>query len=103
MPLQARKIALHATVILGVLIAVGAEPSRSQRVLVISPEWLGYPNPAAVIAAAEGAIVSIKSSGVVAVGFSDAPGFVQRLYSAGALLVWDGSSVSGCEETKKGN
>ncbi|MGE0022579.1 MAG: hypothetical protein AB7S70_02985 [Hyphomicrobium sp.] len=89
------KIALNATAVVAVLLAAATHPAAGGDVLVISPPWLGHPDALAVIAAADGRIVGGAATNAIAVGRSDDPAFVSRLYGSGALLVWN-ARFAGC-------
>jgi len=91
------KIALNAMAVAAVLLAAATHPAEGGDVLVISPPWLGHPNALAVIAAADGWIVAGTTASAFAVGRSEDPAFVSRLYGSGALLVWSARFV-GCGE-----
>jgi hypothetical protein len=93
---DARKIVLNAAVVGAVLLAAATQPVPGQSVVVVAPTWFGNPGALAVIAKADGAIVGGETSAAIAVGFSDDPAFVTRLYGAGALLVWNAALLLAC-------
>ena len=95
------KIAINAAVLGGVLFLAATHPASGEKVLVISPTWLGYPGAISVIASADGAIVGGDTSSSFAIAFSDDPSFASRLYQAGALLVWSARVFMACDDTSK--
>lgn len=90
------KIALNGILIGGIMLAASLNVAASGKVLVISPRWLGFPGAFAAIAKADGSILSEGNSDAVAVGFSDDPAFVSRLYRFGALFVFSAPNAAGC-------
>jgi hypothetical protein len=83
-------VALVACGWLAVVIALtfGSAPGKSMAVIGPPSQTL------AVIAKANGRILS--ASDYVTIARSDEPGFVARLYAAGALLVLDAEQAGGC-------
>lgn len=86
----------NIVVVAAVLVAVAGEPRASGAVLVLSPSWLGYRSAVHVVAGADGSIVAVNASNTAAIGVSADPRFVEKLYGAGALLVWRAPGLSAC-------
>jgi hypothetical protein len=63
--------------------------------VVITPKWLGFSGALAVIARADGAIVTADRSGTDAVGYSEDRAFVARPYKEGALLAFNAPNPAG--------
>ncbi len=68
---------------------------RSEAVAVLGRPGGGIGETVAIVAAAGGELVRPGPAGLV-VARSDAPGFVRRLYDAGAWLVLDPLVAGGC-------
>ncbi|BCM85977.1 hypothetical protein [Methylobacterium indicum] len=68
---------------------------RSDAVAVLGRPGAGIGEAAAIVAAAGGRLVRAGPAGLV-VARSEAPGFVRRLYGAGAWLVLDPLVAGGC-------
>lgn len=82
--------------VLGVLLVAAGGPRASGNVLVFSPRWLGFPSAFAVVSKAEGIIVAANAADSVAIGQSSDPRFTDKLYRAGALLVWRAPGFTSC-------
>ena len=74
-------------IIFALLFGANLGGGSSKFLLVVAPEWLGYPSAASVIAAADGAIVREGRMSSIAVGFSEDPLFRVRLAKQGAFFV----------------
>ena len=82
--------------LVGVTVAGLAPRDPSGQVAVIAPPWYGFDETAALVAGVEGAIVEEGGFGNVLIAQSTEPGFVRRLYGAGAWLVLDPMVLRGC-------
>lgn len=89
-------IGMNGMLVLAVLAVATAHPTASDKVLVLSPQWLGYRAAFEVVSHADGSIVAASLSDDVAVGFSTDPHFVRKLYGAGAMLVLRAPGVTPC-------
>lgn len=69
---------------------------RSERVAVVVAPWSPPVRIMDVVRQADGSLVGASRLSWVVVSEGKSAGFVQRLYAAGALLVLDGSFLSGC-------
>lgn len=82
--------------VLGVLLLAAGHPQTPGEVIVLSPHWLGFPSAFGVIAEADGIIVAANDADSAAIGLSSDPHFADKLYQAGALLVWRAPTFASC-------
>ena len=68
-------------------VAARIAPIGDAPVAILAPALDGGATAARVVAAAGGTLVEVARGGMMVIARSDAPGFVRRLYAAGALLV----------------
>lgn len=89
-------VLVNGLLVLGVLLSVASSPRTSDQLLVLSPGWLGFPSAFVVISQANGAVVASNEADSVAIGQSTDPGFADKLYQSGALLVWRAPTFASC-------
>jgi hypothetical protein len=82
-------------------IAMALAPRDGAPVAVIAAPWAGA-SAAAILAAADGRLVEAAANRLVAIGIDEAPGFAERLYGAGALLVLDARAMLLCSRRDGG-
>lgn len=94
-PLQAVLGLLGGVVALVTPLALLAAP-RSPTVVLVGPAGSDTGEMIRMVAAAGGSILNVGGRPDVVIARSDSPGFVVRLYAAGAWLVLDGGLAGGC-------
>jgi hypothetical protein len=93
--LQQRILALNIAAALIVVVAIAAVPTGS-RVVVVAPPWSAPERVISIIAEAGGTLVNGGRGQWLAVAEGQSPDFVSRLFSAGALFVFDGKLSAAC-------
>jgi hypothetical protein len=76
-------------------IALALSPRDGEAVAVLAMPWPGA-NASATVAAADGRLLDLAANRLVAIAVDGSPGFVSRLYAAGALLVIDARAATFC-------
>ena len=87
---------INGVLVLGVLLVAAGRPRASDELLVLSPRWLGFPSAFGIVSKADGTIVAANAADSVAIGRSPDPHFADKLYRAGALLVWRAPGFTSC-------
>jgi hypothetical protein len=87
-------IAINAALIAAVLAVAAVWPPQTGPVAVFASPWSA--GAAGIVANAGGSLLASSVFPWVIVAKSDEPGFVQRLYDAGAILVTDPRLALGC-------
>jgi len=75
-------------------------PRSGEPVAVIAAPWA--PAASIIVAAADGALIGPGSASLVAVGMSESPDFITRLYRSGAALVLDARAAWLCSDVRSG-
>jgi hypothetical protein len=88
-------VAANAIVIFGVLAAAAGAPTSPFVAVVVAP-WSAAERVAAVVAAADGALVAPARVGWIVIAHSTRSDFISRLRQAGAWFVLDHKTLSGC-------
>ena len=88
--------ALFILVVAGGLAAVAVEPPERGAVAIFVPPWASGPKPIEIIAAADGRYMRRGIADWVVIATSDEPGFVDRLYAAGAWVVANPLAAGAC-------
>jgi hypothetical protein len=92
-------VSLNAALVLAAVTVVAAAP-RPGPVLVLTSPGSTAASSAAVVLRAGGRFVASTGRDWILLAEGDDPGFVDRLYGAGALLVLDGHAFRGCSEQR---
>jgi hypothetical protein len=92
---QRRILALNLAAAICVVAGIAIVPTGS-RVVVIAPPWSGPERVISIIAHAGGTLVDGGRSPWLAVAEGSSPDFINRLFSAGALLILDGRLAAAC-------
>lgn len=87
---------VNGILVLAVLLAAAANPRVPGEFLVLSPRSLGFPSAFGIVATADGIVVAANAADSVAIGRSTDPRFADKLYQAGALLVWKAPGFASC-------
>lgn len=86
----------NAVLIATILTGAALVPHDPRSVLVVA--WPGQLGAANVIWRAHGSVLRAGSWAAAAIAKSDDPGFIHRLYAAGAVLVLNGGAARGCQQ-----
>lgn len=78
---------LFTMMVIGGLAAIAVAPAERGAVAIFVPPWVSGPDPIEIIAAADGRYMRRGIADWVVIATSDEPGFVDRLYAAGAWVV----------------
>ena len=76
-------------------IALALSPREGEAVAVMAMPWPGA-SASATVAAADGRLLGLAANQLLAIAIDGSPGFVWRLYAAGALLVIDARAAAFC-------
>ena len=88
-------VAANVAVILGVLAAAASVPTSPFVAVVVAP-WSVPERVAAVVAAADGALVAPARVGWIVIAHSPRSDFIFRLRQSGAWFVLNHKTLSGC-------
>ena len=81
---------------LGVILFASLPRAIGNKIVVFVPPWSRPTAAIEIIAEAGGAFVGMGNRQWIAIGISDEPDFVSRLYHAGAWFVGSGEAFSAC-------
>lgn len=87
---------LFLLTIIGIIATAGLTATARGHVAVLAPPWVDFHGAATIVAAADGMIIDAGPLGNIVIATATTPHFVERLYAAGAWLVLDQDSLSGC-------
>jgi hypothetical protein len=76
-------------------IALALSPRDGEAVAVLARPWSAA-NASATVTAADGRLLDLAANQLLAIAIDASPGFVSRLYAAGALLVIDARAAAFC-------
>jgi hypothetical protein len=88
-------VSANATVILGVLAAAASVPTSPFVAVVVAP-WSAPERVAAVVAAADGALVAPARVSWIVIAHSPRGDFIPQLRRAGAWFVLNHKTLAGC-------
>ncbi|MEI9904528.1 MAG: hypothetical protein WDN06_11540 [Asticcacaulis sp.] len=89
-------MAAYALVLVLAIALVYGQPQPSSDIAVIAPPWSGRQQAMLIVVRAGGDVVDRGRWPFLIVARSVRPGFVDRLYRGGALLVFNPDIVAGC-------
>ncbi|WP_176593713.1 hypothetical protein [Sphingobium sp. EM0848] len=88
-----------ATGLLGIIVATVSPSGKNGQYAVIAPPWYTLGQTVSLIQHADGLVADMRSGRHVVIAQSNEPGFVSKLYRAGAWLVLDPIHLRGCGST----